>query len=111
MQACHHDRRPQAVAAEGNGHNINVSLFERLSKTLDVATLTTQWRMHPDIAAIPKLITYPELQNAPVCTTERPAVKGITNSRVVFIDHRQFEDSRDEMAASQSEAVSKTNTQ
>ena len=118
----HKQLRPKAehyplTVESGNGHNLNESLFERLAKTMEVATLSTQWRMNPEIALIPKLITYPELLNAP-CTMLPPpefaTIKGLRNDyvgdgRVVFIDHREPEDLRDELASSQGEAVSKTN--
>lgn len=114
----HKQLRPKAehyplTVESGNGHNLNESLFERLAKTMKVATLSTQWRMHPEIAMIPKLITYPELLNASR-TLKIPPIKGIrtdyvSGGRVLFIDHRVPEDTRDELASSQGEAVSKTN--
>ena len=45
----------------GKGYDFNVSLFERLARNLPPATLTVQHRMHPEISAISKMLTYPEL--------------------------------------------------
>jgi superfamily I DNA and/or RNA helicase len=51
----HKQLRPKAehyplTVESGRGHNLNKSLFERLATRLPVAALSTQWRMHPDIA-------------------------------------------------------------
>ena len=62
--------------------------------------------MHPEISAIPKLITYPELHDAPHVSNQ-PAVKGL-QGRVIFVDHNQPEDQRDKLA-NKDESVSKTN--
>ena len=98
----------------GKGHDLNCSMFERLARTIKVPTLSTQWRMHPEIAMIPKVVTYPSLRNADV-TSLAPAIRGIMpcdkgGGRVIFIDHREPEDARDALAASQAQFSAKTNS-
>lgn len=119
----HKQLRPKAehyplTVESGKGCDLNCSLFERLTSTVEICTLTKQWRMHPDIAAIPKLVTYPELENAKPAggraaggTMHFPDVAGLdqTMGRVVFVDHRGREDAADEKA-DKLEAASKTNS-
>jgi hypothetical protein len=90
----------------GRGHNLNCSLFERLATKLPIATLSTQWRMHPEISAIAKQNTYPELIDADV-VSDHPPVRGIPK-RVTFVDHFYPEDGADNLADG-TEAVSKSN--
>ena len=112
----HEQLRPKAeyyrlTVESGKGYDLNVSLFERLAKvpSLRPCTLQVQHRMHPDISAIPKLRTYPQLQDAPITTDPiaRPLPLGVT-SRVNFIQHTRPED-RDP-TADRADSVSKTNT-
>jgi len=90
----------------GRGHNLNRSLFERLAGSLDVATLSTQHRMHPDISAIAKLTTYPSLADA-ASVLAHPPITGVSQ-RVTFIDHEYPEDGNNGFSE-RAEAVSKTN--
>ena len=108
----HKQLRPKAehypLTVESNrGFDLNRSLFERLAKTLPLATLGVQHRMHPDISVIPRTITYPALKDAPDVLAH-PAVKGL-QCRAIFVEHEEPEDARDQ-AASHTEAVSKTNS-
>eukprot|EP00775_Hariotina_reticulata_P004273 gene4273-4526_t len=81
----HYDLSVQA----GQGHSLNVSLFERLVVAgFPHATLAVQHRMHPDISALIKH-TYPSLQDHS-SVLSRPAIKGIS-SRITFITHAQPE--------------------
>jgi hypothetical protein len=114
----HKQLRPKAenfslTLEANNGCDINRSLFERLACTVGVSTLTTQWRMHPDIAAIPRLLTYPKLIDAEVKVKAYPEVWGLPKgrSRTVFIDHRHPEDARRQVVgADKVDSVSKTSS-
>jgi len=89
------------------GYDLNISLFERLMPSLGAATLTRQHRMHPDIAVIPREITYNELQDAPDVALYAP-IQGLhIRNRVIFIDHREPED-RHPQNAEDFDSVSKT---
>ena len=110
----HKQLRPKAehyllTVESGYGYDLNVSLFERLTKTLQVSTLSKQHRMHPDISAIPKLITYTdELIDAN--ETNASTIEGIAEGkRVIFVDHRELEDKPDELDP-EAGTVSKTNS-
>ena len=73
----------------GCGHNLNVSLFERLAVGgFPHATLGVQHRMHPDISALVRP-TYPVLTDH-ASVQSRPALRGVER-RVVFVDHREPE--------------------
>ncbi len=107
----HKQLRPKAehyplTVESRRGYDLNRSLFERLATILPLSTLGVQHRMHPDISAIPRLITYPELRDAPH-VSDQPAVKGL-QGRVVFVNHTQPEDQRDKLI-DKAESVSKTN--
>ena len=53
---------PLSVAS-GGGHDLNVSLFERLvTSGFPHAALAVQHRMHPDISELVRECTYPHLQ-------------------------------------------------
>ena len=99
---------PLTVEAR-RGFDLNKSLFERLASSIKVMPLTKQWRMHPQIAKIPKIVTYPELINGKE-DNDFPNMKGLQDgiSRVIFIDHRELEDQKDAFEE-KVEAVSKTN--
>jgi hypothetical protein len=109
----HKQLRPKAehyqlTVESKKGYDLNCSLFERLARRLPVSTLATQWRMHPSIASIPRLTTYPKLIDAPR-VIDHPEIRGLQpEHRVIFIDHRELEDARDELA-DKAESVSKTN--
>jgi len=97
---------PLSVESE-RGFDLNISLFERLASKIPIATLSVQHRMHPEISAIPKLTTYPNLIDANDVKdiTNNPPVKGVL-SRVVFVDHKHEEDGQ---SGADGEGVSKTN--
>lgn len=85
-----------------------MSLFERLVHSgMPLATLTTQHRMHPDIARFIRP-TYPKLLDSPLVSSREP-VKGFRpDLRVAFVSHQfpeggQDED-QDEMSMSYSNA-------
>lgn len=107
----HKQLRPKAqhypLTVESNRqYDLNRSLFERLAQVLPTSRLGIQHRMHPEISAIPRLTTYPELKDAP-STFDRPMIKGL-QSRLIFIDHNHPEDSH-ETQIERVDAVSKTN--
>lgn len=75
---------------KGLGYDLNRSLFERLIlQGYPHTTLREQHRMHPDISAFPRALTYPDLLDAPKAT-DRPSVDGIRD-RVVFVHHESPE--------------------
>ena len=77
------------VAAQ-NGYDLNRSLFERLILGgLSHRTLELQHRMRPEISAIARRMTYPELRDA-ATVAGRPNLLGFATN-VVFIDHRVLE--------------------
>lgn len=107
----HRQLRPKCqhypLTVESNkGFDLNVSLFERLALAPEfhIATLGVQHRMHPEISAVPKLVTYNELLDAPK-VSNHPQALGLA-SRVIFIDHDHMEDNQ---TCDALESVSKTN--
>ena len=75
----------------GSGYNLNVSLFERLVvKGFPHVTLKAQHRMRPEISALIRKLTYPDLVDAP-STKSRPDIRGLRDN-IVFINHDQPED-------------------
>ena len=106
-KAEHYDLRKEG----GQGHDIDVSLFERLvlqkARPLSMATLQIQHRMRPTISKFPRKLKYPDLRDAEK-TKGRPWVPGVALKRakkpplpanVVFIDHEHMEKSDEEAAA------------
>lgn len=76
---------------KGNGYDLNRSLFERLVlKNFPHSTLVSQHRMRPEISALVRHLTYPELKDAPR-TQGRPNLRGVQNN-IVFINHAHAED-------------------
>jgi hypothetical protein len=75
---------------KGDGYDFNVSLFERLIKA-DVphTTLLKQHRMCPEISALVRSLTYPDLIDAP-STANRPQLRGFQD-RLIFFNHNQLE--------------------
>ena len=74
----------------GDGHDFNVSLFERLVRGgLRHGELAVQHRMRPEISALIRP-TYPLLRDGPT-THDRPHIRGLT-SDVCFVQHRVPED-------------------
>ncbi|KAG2495742.1 hypothetical protein HYH03_006339 [Edaphochlamys debaryana] len=75
----------------GAGHDLNVSLFERLVLGgFPHTQLGVQHRMHPQISALVRP-TYSDLRDAD-STLAHPPVRGLPpGQRVAFVDHRQPE--------------------
>lgn len=74
-----------------------MSLFERLAlKGYPHNTLVAQHRMCPQISALIKELTYPDLQDA-ASTASRPPLDGVRDI-LVFVNHNQPEDSNDAVA-------------
>ncbi|UPX21074.1 uncharacterized protein EKO05_0011278 [Ascochyta rabiei] len=96
---------------KGEGYNLNVSLFERLVLA-DVphTTLIKQHRMRPEISALVKELTYPELKDAEK-TQGRPALRGFQDN-VIFVSHAHPEMNADQIADRRDENTksSKENT-
>ena len=96
----HQQLRPRVnnyalTVEKGEGYDLNRSLFERLIRAgIPHTTLHQQHRMCPEISALVRQLTYPELVDAP-STLNRDPIKGI-QGRVIFIDHKH-----PELAASQ----------
>ncbi|KAG4441429.1 hypothetical protein IFR05_003116 [Cadophora sp. M221] len=75
---------------QGDGFDLNRSLFERLIlKGYPHVTLTKQHRMRPEISSMVRHLTYPDLTDAE-STLKRPDLRGFRDN-VVFIDHRESE--------------------
>ncbi|KAL4998548.1 P-loop containing nucleoside triphosphate hydrolase protein [Aspergillus recurvatus] len=91
----HQQLRPKinnyALSVEkGSGYDLNRSLFERLIETgYRHSTLAKQHRMAPEISALVRRLTYPDLLDGDK-TKDRAAPRGLRN-RVIFIDHSQPE--------------------
>lgn len=91
----HQQLRPKinnyALSVEkGEGFDFNRSLFERLIlQGHDHVTLQKQHRMHPDISALVRKMTYPNLRDDPK-TLSRAKPKGLVG-RVSFISHSHAE--------------------
>lgn len=76
---------------KGLGYDLNRSLFERLIiQGHRYTQLTKQHRMHPDISAIPRALTYPNLKDGPK-TSSRGEPLGI-RGRVIFVNHENPEE-------------------
>ncbi|CAK5268430.1 unnamed protein product [Mycena citricolor] len=81
----------QLTVEKGEGFDLNRSLFERLVlKGYPHQTLSKQHRMRPEISALVRCLTYPDLVDAPG-TLNRPNVRGVRDN-LVFIDHDKPED-------------------
>ncbi|KAG1894709.1 P-loop containing nucleoside triphosphate hydrolase protein [Suillus fuscotomentosus] len=73
------------------GYDLNRSLFERLVlKGFPHATLTEQHRMRPEISALVRELTYPELTDA-ASTRGRADIRGIQDN-IIFVNHAHPED-------------------
>ena len=76
---------------KGDGFDLNRSLFERLIlKDFPHQRLTQQHRMRPEISALVRSLTYPDLTDAPK-THGRPTVRGFQNN-LIFVAHNKKED-------------------
>ncbi|OAL25146.1 hypothetical protein AYO22_05023 [Fonsecaea multimorphosa] len=75
---------------KGEGYDLNRSLFERLVlEGFPHQVLVEQHRMRPELSAILRELTYPELCDAPK-TKGRPDLRGCTDN-LIFVDHRHPE--------------------
>ncbi|KAF2095349.1 P-loop containing nucleoside triphosphate hydrolase protein [Rhizodiscina lignyota] len=78
------------MVQQGDGFNLNQSLFERLVLSgVPHTTLQKQHRMCPEISSLVRNLTYPDLADAPG-TANRPPLRGFQN-RLVFVNHNQLE--------------------
>ncbi|KAA8492707.1 NFX1-type zinc finger-containing protein 1 [Porphyridium purpureum] len=89
------------------GHNFNVSLFERLvlSSHIEHGELNVQHRMRPEISVLIKP-SYPDQEDGPG-TQKRESIRGVS-SNVMFIDHDHQEDSS-QVAGGEEDATLKAN--
>lgn len=85
----------QLTVEKGEGFDLNRSLFERLVlQGYPHVTLSKQHRMRPEISALVRHLTYPDLvDNAK--TRGRPNIMGVRDN-VVFIHHSSPEDDHNE---------------
>ncbi|KAJ7475848.1 P-loop containing nucleoside triphosphate hydrolase protein [Mycena latifolia] len=91
---------------KGEGYDLNRSMFERLVlKGYPHEILTQQHRMRPEISALVRSLTYPDLVDA-VSTMNRPDLRGVCDN-MVFIDHDKPEDENSRIK-NQSEVGSKS---
>ena len=75
---------------KGDGFDLNRSLFERLVlKGYPHTQLKAQHRMRPEISALIRHLTYPDLIDAPK-TKNRANVRGLENN-LILINHNQPE--------------------
>ncbi|KAF8633815.1 hypothetical protein AX15_001228 [Amanita polypyramis BW_CC] len=82
---------------KGDSFDLNRSLFERLAlQGYPHTTLSQQHRMRPGISALIRLLTYPDLVDAPQ-TKGRPNLLGVRDS-IVLIDHDKPEGEMDDLA-------------
>jgi len=82
---------------KGAGFDLNCSLFERLIlKDYPHESLSEQHRMRPEISALIRHLTYPELRDAPK-TANRPNLLGVQDN-IVFIHHESPEDDNKQLA-------------
>ncbi|KAM6493098.1 P-loop containing nucleoside triphosphate hydrolase protein [Amanita muscaria] len=82
---------------KGDGFDLNRSLFERLVlKGYPHTALSQQHRMRPEISALVRHLTYPDLVDAPR-TQGRPDLRGVTDN-LIMITHSKPEDEMTEIA-------------
>lgn len=82
---------------KGEGYDLNRSLFERLIiRGYPHQTLMQQHRMRPEISSLVRVLTYPDLVDAPK-TRGRDDLRGFQDN-VIFLDHSHLEDSNPELA-------------
>lgn len=71
---------------QGDGYDLNRSLFERLVlKGFPHITLTQQHRMRPEISSMIRHLTYPDLTDAP-STLKRADLRGFRDN-LIFVTH------------------------
>ncbi|KAM6493099.1 P-loop containing nucleoside triphosphate hydrolase protein [Amanita muscaria] len=91
---------------KGDGFDLNMSLFERLVlKGYPHTALSQQHRMRPEISALVRHLTYPDLVDAPG-TQGQPDLRGVTDN-LIMITHSKPEDEMTEIA-DQAEAAEGT---
>lgn len=82
---------------KGEGYDLNRSLFERLIiRGYPHETLMQQHRMRPEISSLVRVLTYPDLVDAPK-TSGRDNLRGFQDN-VIFLDHSHLEDNNPEIA-------------
>jgi AAA domain len=82
----HHDLSVE----KGDGYDLNRSLFERLVlRGYPHQTLCQQHRMRPELSALVRQLTYPDLIDAP-STQGRPNLRGFRDN-LVFMNHKEPE--------------------
>jgi hypothetical protein len=82
----HHDLSVE----KGDGYDLNRSLFERLVlRGYPHQTLCQQHRMRPELSALVRQLTYPDLIDAP-STQGRPNLRGFRDN-LVFVNHKEPE--------------------
>lgn len=82
---------------KGEGYDLNRSLFERLIlRGYPHQTLMQQHRMRPEISSLVRVLTYPDLVDAPK-TSGRDNLRGFQDN-IVFLDHSHLEDDNSEIA-------------
>ena len=100
----HQQLRPKvnnyALSVEkGEGYDLNRSLFERLVlKGYPHQTLAKQYRMRPEISALVRRLTYPNLKDA-AKTQNREDLRGF-KSNLIFVHHTNLEDENDTVTTS-----------
>ncbi|KAF5840888.1 P-loop containing nucleoside triphosphate hydrolase protein [Dunaliella salina] len=93
----------------GMGHNLNISLFERLvNQGFPYATLSVQHRMHPCISSMIRP-TYPDLTDHATTHGRKPLLGISGQQHVVFIDHRQPEEQELAQSLESEQPMSKSN--
>lgn len=81
---------------KGEGYDLNRSLFERLIiRGYPHQTLMQQHRMRPEISSLVRVLTYPDLVDAPK-TSGRDNLRGFQDN-VIFLDHSHLEDNNSEI--------------
>jgi hypothetical protein len=85
------------TAEKGEGYDLNISMFERLVRAgVPHTTLNKQHRMRPQISALVRSLTYPELEDAEK-TRGRPDLRGFQDN-VIFVSHTRPELNADRIA-------------
>jgi AAA domain len=82
----HHDLSVE----KGSGYDLNRSLFERLVlRGYPHDVLSQQHRMRPELSALVRQLTYPDLVDAP-STKGRPSLRGFRDN-LIFVNHEENE--------------------
>jgi hypothetical protein len=82
----HHDLSVE----KGDGYDLNRSMFERLVlRGYPHQVLSQQHRMRPELSAIVRQLTYPDLVDAPT-TQGRPDLRGF-QANLIFMNHSEPE--------------------